>query len=322
MKHKRFCIFLGCEALLCLLLYLVRESMPGIFTAIIAFPFEQIGFVLRKLSLSGGIGNVLSIVVYVAVSLVPIFALLFIKKMRKLNLEDSLLGVLSAMLFVVIYFMINPGMLDMNMGSAIGQDLGKALLGGMTYSVLFGYIILRILRFFFDADTNKLQKYLKVLLYVLNIFFIYLVFGAQFANLMNSFDALRAGNTGTEQALGMSYLFLVLQYIVNALPNLLNVLVVFAGLNLLGELVSDRYSETTVATATTLSHLCGIVLRITVISNITFNLLQLVYVKELRVVNGTVQIPLLTIAFVLAALLLAQYIRDNKQLKDDNDMFI
>jgi hypothetical protein len=40
------------------------------------------------------------------------------------------------------------------------------------------------------------------------------------------------------------------------------------------------------------------------------------------VINGTVQIPVLTIAFVLAVLLLSRFIAENKRLKDDNDMFI
>lgn len=326
MKRKTFCIFLGCEAVLCLLLYLTRVSMPGIFTAIITFPFEQIGIALRKLSLSGSIGNVFSIVLYIAISLVPILVLFIFKKRRSLNLEDSLLVVLSALFFVVIYLMINPGMLGKNLGGGAGQVVGhvvdKALLGGVAYSVLLGYIILRILRFFFAADTNRLQKYLAALLCVLNILFVYLAFGAQFGNLMNSIEVLRAGNTLNEHSLGMSYVFLVLQYIVNALPNVLNVLVVFAGLNLLDELASDRYSEATVASATILSRLCGLALTITVVSGIGFNLLQLMFINRLKVVNSTVQIPLLSIAFVLTALLLAQYIRESKQLKDDNDMFI
>jgi hypothetical protein len=296
--------------------------MPRIFTAITAFPFKQIGIVLRKLSLSGGIGNVLSIALYIVISLVPLFVLFIFKKRRGLYLEDSLLVVLSAVLFAVIYLMINPGMIGNCLGIVTDQIIVKVLLGGVTYSVLFGYIILRILRFFFAADTNRLQKYLKALLCVLNILFVFLAFGVQFGNLLDSFKSLRIGNTGNESSLGMSYVFLVLQYIVNALPNVLNVLVVFAGLNLLNELASDRYSEATVDAATTVSRLCGLVLTVTVISNIGFNLLQLVFVKELRVVNGIVQIPLLSTAFMLATLLLSQYIRENKQLKDDNDMFI
>ncbi len=322
MRHKTFYIFLGCEAVLCILLYAAREALPGVFTAAMAFPFEQLGLGLRTLSLSGNVGNILSIILYSVTCLVPVFMLLKLRRRRKLQNEDMLLAILSILLFVVIYFMVNPGLLSTCLGTVAGQSIGKALLGGMVYSVLLGYVILRVLRLFFAADTGRLQKYISMLLFVLNILFVYLAFGAGFGSLMDSFDALRTGNTGHEQQLGMSYVFLILKYVVNVLPYLLDILVIFAVLSLLKELSNNRYSEASVIAAEKLSHLCGVALAITVISNIIFNLLQLVFIKMLLVVNGTVQIPLLSIAFVLAVLLLAQFIKENKQLKDDNNMFI
>lgn len=322
MKRKKFYIFLFCEAALCILLYLAREVLPQVFTTLIAFPFEQIGALLRMLSLSGVTGNVISIVLYLAISLMPAFVLLFLRRKRRLHAEDTLLAILSAVLLVVIYLMVNPGLLSTHLGNYDGQNIGKALLGGIAYSILIGYILLRILRQIFAADTYRLQKYLIVLLYIVNILLVYLVFGGQFGILLDSFDSLRAGNTGNEHNLGMTYIFLVLQYLVNILPYILVILVVFQGQDLINELSIDRYSEATVTAAEKLSHKCGLALIITVISNIGFNLLQLVFFKKLLVMNGSVQIPLLSITFVLAAFLLAQYIRENKRLKDDNDMFI
>lgn len=322
MKRKTFFIFLLCEAALCMMLYLAREALPQVFTTLIAFPYEQIGILLRILSLSGSLGNAISIILYVAICLAPAFLLFLLKRRRRLYSEDTLLAILSAVLFVVIYLMINPGLLSTRIGGSDALSIGKALLGGIAYSILIGYILLRILRQIYAADTYRLQKYLVVLLYIINILLVYVVFGGQFGILLDSFDTLRAGNTGNEQNLGMSYIFLVLKYLVNVLPYILVILVVFHGQDLLSELSIDRYSETTVAAAEKLSGKCGLALIITVISNIGFNLLQLVFFKKLLVVNGSVQIPLLSIAFVLAAFLLAQYIRENKQLKDDNDMFI
>lgn len=322
MKRKTFYIILLCEATLCILLYLAREALPQVFSTLIAFPFEQIGILLRMLSLSGAPGNAISIVLYLAICLIPAFVLFFIRKKRGLYSEDTLLAILSAVLFVVIYLMINPGLLSTRIGGFDALSIGKALLGGIAYSILIGYILLRILRQIYAADTYRLQKYLVVLLYIINILLVYVVFGGQFGILLDSFDTLRAGNTGNEQNLGMSYIFLVLKYLVNVLPYVLVILVIFHGQDLLSELSIDRYSETTVAAAEKLSGKCGLALIITVISNIGFNLLQLVFFKKLLVVKGSVQIPLLSITFVLAAFLLAQYIRENKQLKDDNDMFI
>lgn len=322
MKRKTFYIFLACEAALCMLLYLARESLPQVFTTLIAFPFEQIGILLRIISLSGRMGNIISIVLYIAICIIPVFVLLFLKKKRKLYKEDALFAVLSAVLFVVIYLMINPGLLNSHLGSLAGQSFGKTLLGGMVYSLLVGYVLLRILRQIFAADTYRLQKHLFVLLYIINALLVLVVFGGQFGIMLDSFETLRAGNIGNEHNLGMSYFFIVLEYLVTVLPYILVILIVFYGQDLLKELSADRYSEATVTAAEKLSRICGSSLIITVLSNIGFNLLQLVFIENLFVVNGSVQIPLLSITFVLAAFLLAQYIKENKQLKDDNDMFI
>jgi hypothetical protein len=122
--------------------------------------------------------------------------------------------------------------------------------------------------------------------------------------------------------LGATYVFLGLQFAVDALPYLLDVLVVLAAVRLLEELSSDRYSPQSVKAAGELSRLCGKALAATVLSGIAFNLLQLLFAKELMVINTTLQIPVFSIAFVLGVLLVTRFIAENKQLKDTNDLFI
>jgi hypothetical protein len=322
MKKRTLAILLGCEAVLCLLLQFVGEILPKVFTTLLAFPYEQIGMGLRALSLTGNFGNLLAIALYAFLCLSPVFMLMLLKKKRLPYPEDYLLILLSLALFATIYFMINPSMLGPLMGSLWGVNMGKAILGGMVYSVLIGYIILRVLRLFYEAEMTSLQKYLSVLLCVMNMLFVYYVFGACIGELKESFASLLASNTGNEQNLGMTYIFLVLKYLVNVLPYGLNIIVVFAALNLLEELGADRYSDTAVTAAEKLSRLCGISLATTILSLILFNILQLVFIKSLFVIKGTIQIPFTSVAFILGVLLLAQYIKENKQLKDDNDMFI
>ncbi|NLU52051.1 MAG: hypothetical protein GXX10_04195 [Clostridiaceae bacterium] len=322
MKRKLFYVFLTVEAVLCILLNLARENFSMAYSAVISFPFEQIGLGLRKLSLSGDTGNIAAIVLYSAICLIPLVLLLIFKKSRKLYPEDALLALLSPMLFGVMYLMINPGLMGPFLGSIASRSFGKAVLGSMVYSVIVGYIILRLLRIFNNADITRLHKYLSILLGILNVLFVCLAFGDEFMVLLDSMDALRAGNIGNEKNLGMSYIFLTLKYTVNILPYILDVFVAFTAMNLLNEMRYNRYSEATVNASAKLSLVCRISLAITVISNIIFNLLQLVFFKTLLVIQSTVQIPLISIAFILITLLLSQYIRENKQLKDDNDMFI
>jgi hypothetical protein len=140
--------------------------------------------------------------------------------------------------------------------------------------------------------------------------------------MLASIAALRAGNSGNENLLGASYVFLVLQYLVNALPYMLDIVVVFAALRLLDEMRNERYSAAAVAAAGRMSRLCAVALTITILSNIAFNLLQLLFASSLMVMNHSVQIPVLSILFVLAALLLTRFVMESKQLKDENDAFI
>ncbi len=329
MKRKAIHAFLWWEAALCVLAISVRsillqgsaigEVIPRTFASLMAFPFQQLGLGLRTLSLSGETGNLLAIVIYAACCLFPAIALLVVSRRRRLYPEDTLLAVLSVVLFIVLYFAINPRLLPH--GVAV-IDSSIAILGSVAYSVLFGYIVLKALRSFFAARTSRrLQEYLVILLYILNALFVFVVFGVHFSNLLDSWAVLRAANTEA-LGLGVSYVFLILQYAVNALPYALDILVVFAVLDLLQEQAAASYSAGAVMAAEKLSRLCGQALVASVVSNLTFNLLQLLFLKNLRVVNNIVQVPLFSIIFVLATLLLAQYIKESLQLKEDNSMFI
>ena len=182
--------------------------------------------------------------------------------------------------------------------------------------------MLRTLRRFFAADLPQLQKCLAVLLYALSVLFVCAAFGTCLGELVDSITALREGNAGNERSLALSYTFLVLRYIADALPYVLDVLVACAALTLLREQSLSRYSEAAVAAAKRLSRLCGRSLAAGMLVNIAFNLLQLVFLPRLLTVDAVAELPLLSAAFVLSVLLLSQYIRENKRLKDENDSFI
>lgn len=321
MKQKTMQIILAIEGILCILFVFTQSVSSKVLSTLFAFPFEQIGIGLRALSLSGSFGNIVAILLYVAICLCPFIPVICHAKKNTRLSEDWLLAILSIVLFVNIYFMINPGLIQTYI-SLIGFTAGKAFLGSVTYSILFSYIILRVLQLFYRADTNKLYQYMGALLFLLSILLVALVFGVQLNQLIGSIKNLQAGNKGNEHQLWPSYLFLVLQYTVEALPYVLNIVLVFSALRLLKELRTDRYSQESISAADHLSQQCRTILTVSVLSNAGFNLLQLVFAKALRSIHGTVQLPLFSIAFVLAVLLLTGLIRENKQLKDDNDMFI
>jgi len=334
-NQRSFLIFLGVEALLLLAFVLLGASDALWSSGLIGFPFVQIGYGLRVLSLLGGAGNVLALVIYVVLSASPLIYLVWLWKKRELYGEDCLLVVLSILTFFTLYYMVNPGLIP-GMADFLWSNGGafyKSLFSGTIYGIIFCYAVLRILRHLKGADKEALQSYLVILLRVLAVIFVYLSFGACIQNLVAEMENLRAGNTMlvegwhpmlglTYSGLGLSYGFLVLRCLANMLPYLLDVAVTLAALDLLTAMKEDRYSEESIQASEKLSHLCVVSLSATVVVTALLNLLQLMFLGELHTVHINVYVPVLSVAFVLAVLLLNRLLGENKSLKEDNDLFI
>lgn len=283
---------------------------------LIAFPFEQLGLGLRKLSLSGAAGNILAIMIYVLISLIPCLFFLRLRRSGKLLKTDFCLPALSIMLFVIIYYMVNPGLFRTNVPGS-----GKMLLESTFYSVFFGYIILRVLEKCRQTDSRHLKSWLRGMLAAIIFLCFYAILAECFENLSVSVQNLH-GASSFPQDLTLTYVFLALQSMINALPYALAIFILFTAIRSLNELLSDRYSDASVAAVEKLSILCTRSLIIAVLSSMIFNILQLLFQKMLQHINIVISIPVFSVAFVLAVLLVTEYVRENQRLKRDNDLFI
>lgn len=324
MRQKKLIYILVAEAIALLAFHLLQLSFSGIFSSIAAFPFEQIGWGLRKLSLSGTVGNILAIILYMFISLLPVFLLILLRKKQKACRLDNVLAGMSVLLFVVIYYMINPGLFRINV-----PGTAKWAMGVTFYSVLSGYLIIRILKDYTDADTQKLQRGLKLLLFFLTVIFIYAICGQNMEALLASIQKVQGDNSAfTVRQLPVTaeliptYFFLVLHYLVSILPYLFDIGVVFLSIRTLEFLEADRYSEESVNAVKRLADFCVRALGIIVTADVIFNLLQLIFCGYLYQTDYIIVIPVLSVVFVLAALLFSRYIQEDQKLKQYNDLFI
>ena len=321
MKQK-LSVLLVCEALACTVLCLFAGLFADAFTSLFAFPFEQIGAGLRALSTSGTAGNIIAVCLYGTVSLLPAAYLVLRIRKGRAYAEDGLLALLSIVLFVVIYLMINPAYIARHFASAEILGASKAFLGATVYSIAAGYLILYALRIFKNSGTGSVYKYLKILLSAVCVVLIYGIFGTGLMGLIDSFGQLTAGNTAPGQNLGPSYVFLILQYLVGVLPLFLEIVIVYSGIALLQALEKDPYSKAVTGSAQKIGRICRYAVAAIMLSQIGVNVLQLALGSLVRSSHYTLSIPLLSVVFVLAAMLLAHYFEQARRLKDDNDMFI
>lgn len=300
-----FCMMLG-------------EHFSDGFSSVIAFPFEQLGWFLRWLSLSGEAGNIFAWILYGAFCLIPVAVFLRLWKTqpegRESCHENWLLLILSAVLFAVMYWMINPGVLG-----ELYTIGGKSLLGCVVYAVLIGYLVLCIIRAIRCADTERLQKYMQLMLAILGLVFAVIITGVCPARYYEESRALHEANTYVS---GLNECFLLIRFVIYTFPFVMDSFLVDAARKLLKIQGEEPYSEEAALAADQLSQKCVRYLTVTVLLNLGMNVLQLLFIRKLNVVNFTLEIPLFSIGLALAALLFARYIRRTKELKEENELYI
>ena len=294
---------------------------------IISFPLEQIGWCLRQLSLSGAVGNLVAIVLYVLIGAIPCGVLLLLKKKKKACSMDYTLACISVILLVVLYYMINPGLLAENL---LGQ--GQAMLSITFYSVLLAYAVLRFMLTKKEESLDTLQKALRFVLYVVMVVCALSAVVEVGVNLPAAIKKVQDANNGAMDSvtaflygmpdLKMTYVFLTLQSVVKALPNALSVVVIFLCIRVLDVLLLDSYSEKAVERVAQVVASCKKSLIAIVVSEVILNVGQLLFSSQLYQMNVMVNIPVFSILFLLAVHVMARYIEENQKLKQDNDLFI
>ena len=283
-----------------------------------SFPFEQIGWGLRQLSLSGSIGNVVAILFYGIISFSPMGIFVILKKHKRSYAADFMLPVLSILLFVMMYYMINPGLIVSMVAGA-----GRMMWGATFYSVLVTYLVIRLLGTDKRVDLKSLQKTLRIVL----VFILFLFAGSVaieiFINLPEAWTNLAEKNTGIDASqLTLTYIALALRSIASAIPNALSAVAVFLSVKVLKELLEDAYSETAVVMVRKIGVFCRRSLIVVAVVIMLVNVLQLMFASKIYDVHIWVSIPVFAILFLLVIHLLAKYMEENQRLKKDIDLFI
>ena len=128
--------------------------------------------------------------------------------------------------------------------------------------------------------------------------------------------------TGLREAdSALTVIYSVFRFCADAVPYALDIAVIAAALRLLSVLKTESRDGVPEAAAK-LAARCRISLISTVGVKAAFNLLQLVLMRRLPNVQIDINVPLLSVAFLLCVLILSELLTENKRLKEDNDLFI
>lgn len=312
MKNKTLMIMLVCEAALLFILVLLTNRFPGLFSSMMAFPFEQIAIGIKALSQTGQVGNGMAAALWVGISLLPLIPALRYRQNKTAVMEKISLYSLSCVLLLALYGMINPHVFCSFIPEAEGEYLAvvKAIIGVSVWSVIVLCVVLRIIRMFRLSDKVSLLRYLRMILYILCLLFA----AAAVISLGSSLTAL-----SSQKAL--ENITNVLRAVIASTPYVLDIAIIISTLNLF-DIAMTEDQNGIINAAEKLSRICCVALGISVALSAIFNVLQIILMRQLTNVATTVEIPIISIMFVGVMLLLSRLLVENKQLRDDNSLFI
>ena len=280
----------------------------------LTLPFTALGTLLRRLSLSGGIGNAVALGLYAAACLAPL--LLWWKTKRAA--EDWLLVLMSAVLVLVLYVMVNPALRPGLMQSRVGD----VVYAGAVWSVLITWGVLKLLRSSDRVLDGNIYAALRLFLLICAASCVLQGFGLGIAALRERITAVQEGNTMFGVNLWPTYLFFALDFAAGAMEEGLLALIFFRGAELLTELERDPYSAECVSAGQRVSIWCKRTLMAASVADLAMNLGQVFCAGMLHDVDVTVRLPISAMAVSFGMLALTRLLVQGKELKDDNDLFV
>lgn len=300
-----------------------------------AFPWEQIGSLLRQLSLAGAAGNVAAWVLFTLTGCGPLIFWGLLAVRGKSSRVDLLLPVLSLALFSGLWFLTNPSYLEVYLFPAGMGEMGKGAFALAIDSVLLCWLFLRFLGSSGKMDQKKLLRSLEILLGIY-------VFLDGAAVLFRGGTGLAAGwktlgvsvsgngewmltpkiGVTEGRSMGLSRCFLVLQMICRYLPECLELVICGAAICFLHSCEQSSFHEGSLKQVRRLKKISACSLGAVLGTNVCVNLLQLVFSRYIYSSNYMLMFPIKQIIFMLGALMLSRFWLESKRLKDDNTLFI
>lgn len=289
---------------------------------IMYLPFELIGKGLRVLSLSSAIGNVIAIIIYAAISMIPAIYVIYQRKKGRTHKEDILLVAFTGLLFYSMYMFINPGLMYQKMPDIFSMDQSslivmKIIYAFIVYSVLIMWLIMKAIRFLGDDSQknwkSRLYFGMKGLIVALVSYYTLLITYAK------TFELLHKSENKLQNVSSIEWFKSVLQL----LPIIMTILL-FINIIHVVKAIEDHKEKQQMMTVARLAGVAKVTAVVTVISDFILNFYQFLLGATLQNVNVTfapdVSMEPLIIAF--GALIFHEYFKWTKQLKEENDQFI
>lgn len=317
MKQKRLIPTLLCITTLVFAAIALFANTSSSLGALLWFPLSVLGNALRRLSLSSAALNVVAIVLYAAICLIPAAYAVFALRKRGFVRADIILYVLSAVLFFALYVAVNPQLLGHFFKSelflsASSYNIELGVIGSFIYSLALCYVILRLIYKIAAGSTGALLRCCMYIAYAMCFVLAAVAGFAAGALVLSAAHLTLAADIVSE----------VIRAAVNTVSYVLSIITALRGARLLNTMRDGMFTQQSVSMAQNLSRICVFALKYNVLACVGINAMQLALASVLSNVSVSVSVPFTSIFIALFTLILSRLITESKLIKDDNDSII
>ena len=298
MKRKKLILILAVEAVAVCILLALSKAVPNMNFSILSFPLEPVFRGLKAAAKTGPVGNGFAVMIAAALILLPVFFAMRTKG-EGIVPECIALLLLAGAIGLGLYGCWNPDAFrhEIAGGGPEMENMLRVVFSLCIWSMFILFIVLRLIRLFRDGHKEQLLHYLRRILYVLCFL-----------------SAAGLAYTVTDCVLT----------VIDGLPTAADTTLLIAKtLTTAAAVILDAEEQAVLKEAAgKLSRISCITLACTVWFTAGLHILQILLISSLTDNQFRVEPPITQVLFLLMVLLLSRLLSENKELRDDNSLFI
>lgn len=281
---------------------------------IMYYPFELVGKIIRSLSLSSSIGNIVSWIIYISICMIPTVIYFYRYKKGIGKSIDFVLIALSMYLFYMMYKFINPVNLYLLMPSELNGDVEflkatKLSISMMFYIILISYLVLISMNYLSQGEKDTNLKGLQIVLALLLVAYLVAIF------YFGLFDIFK--NIGRD-----GFVFYLIKYVLLLAPNIMSMVVVFTGIDLVNTFSENQYGETVVGHIGKIYQYSKFTVYLSILSSLLANGMQIFLFPVMHNIELFLNVPFIPLIVAFVGIILCRYFKENNDLFEDNNSII
>lgn len=284
-------------------------------------PYSIVGDGLRYLSLSNNFFNVISLTLYLVISLTPlIFGIILYFRKSIMSVDYIFLPVISILSFILIYAFINPhvimdslnpiiiSMVDSSNYSEYEMIVNSSY-AYITYLMVGIYLVLRL---YYNHKLNSIKVFNLLINIIIGIYLLSF-FMIEFPTFVSILDHNISSYETFLNIIKLAFIFVSYTLVIYMIEVFKQFII---------NMSIDGFNKSLYSHISKLYKLSVILLVFLLAIQLFINLYQIIFIKHLLNLQFTIDVPLSTIIIALTFLLIGKYIQKVELLNEEHNLII